>query len=155
MEVRAVKTLLVARLLCCHELFTVHVVWFCSVHSVWLGTQTVDFGFVPAAVELDASSLNFVNNLSLPGIADNVNYQSAPEGLKSFAQSMFQNEQGAGLLALEDIVVPGLDGSPAAPPPPPNATTTNTAAPPPPPPPPPPPRRTATTSCHLQASRVP
>lgn len=110
------------------------------------GVQTVDFGFVPAAVELDMSSLNFMDNLSLPGIADNVNYQSAPEGLQSFAPSILKNEQGAGFLALEDLSMPGIDPGPGGMPPP-AATTTAAAAPPPPPqggaaaasPPPPPP----------------
>eukprot|EP00750_Incisomonas_marina_P000247 INCI10200.3.p1 GENE.INCI10200.3~~INCI10200.3.p1 ORF type:complete len:535 (-),score=133.26 INCI10200.3:58-1662(-) len=95
------------------------------------GVQTVDFGFVPAAVELDMSSLNFMDNLSLPGIADNVNYQSAPEGLHSFAPSILKNEQGAGFLALEDLSMPGIDPGPGGMPPP--AATTTAAAPPPPP----------------------
>jgi hypothetical protein len=57
------------------------------------GVQTVDFGFVPAAVNLDQSSLKFMDNLALPGIADNINYQSAPEGLHSFAPSILKHEQ--------------------------------------------------------------
>jgi len=106
------------------------------------GVQTVDFGFVPAAVELDMSSLNFMQNLSLPGIADNVNYQSAPEGMQSFAPSILKNEQGAGFLALEDLSLPGTEqvgpagvpgAAPAAAPPPPPQGGMAAAAPPPPP----------------------
>lgn len=103
------------------------------------GVQTVDFGFVPAAVEIDASSLNFMDNLALPGIADNVNYQTAPEGLQSFAPSILKQQQGAGFLALEDVAMPGFESgstapAPAAGPPPPPQGGMAAAAPPPPPP---------------------